>query len=213
MNPTQAAFITLEGIEGTGKSTNLAYIRSLFEQVGCEVAVTREPGGTPLAEEIRELLLRPRDETFSATAELLLMFAARAQHIDTLIRPLLAKGTTVISDRFTDATYAYQGGGRGLNMQQIEQLEHLVQQGFAPDLTLILTIDPVIGMARAQRRGALDRFETEKAAFYERVQTVYLQRAARHPDRYVVIEASASLDVVQTTIRTALIDRGYLPGM
>ncbi|MBK8973041.1 MAG: dTMP kinase [Hahellaceae bacterium] len=210
MNASFAPFITLEGIEGTGKSTNLNYIQTLFEQAGHTVAVTREPGGTPLAEEIRELLLRPRDESFSSTAELLLMFAARAQHIDTLIRPLLAKGTTVISDRFTDATYAYQGGGRGLPMQQIAQLEILVQQGFAPDLTVILTIDPEMGMSRARKRGALDRFETEKMAFYERVQACYLERAALRPDRYSVIDAAAPLDAVQAAIRTALKDRAYI---
>jgi dTMP kinase len=204
-------FITLEGIEGTGKSTNLALLKELFLAAGEPVVVTREPGGTPLAEEIRQILLEPRDEVVAPTTELLLMFAARAQHLEGFIKPQLARGINVISDRFTDATYAYQGGGRQLGFAKIALLETFVQGEFRPDLTIILTIAPDIGIARAKGRGALDRFEREKLDFYARVQNAYLDRAAQNPERYAVIDASQPLALVQDEIRTLLRDKLSLP--
>ncbi|MBU6954334.1 dTMP kinase [Hahella sp. HN01] len=197
-------FITVEGIEGAGKTTNLNFIRSILEEGGEEVLMTREPGGTPMAEEVRELLLRPREETVSSTAELLLMFAARAQHLEQKIRPAIDRGVHVLSDRFTDATYAYQGGGRGLSWEMIHDLEKMVQADFKPDLTLLLRIDPEAGMARARKRGALDRFEQEKLEFYFRVQEGYMKRVAEDPGRFLVVDAQKSLEDVQATIAQEL---------
>lgn len=158
-------FLTIEGTEGVGKSTNLAYVKTWLEARGLDVVVTREPGGTPLAEEIRGLLLARRDEPVDETAELLLVFAARAQHIAGVIKPALARGAWVLSDRFTDATFAYQGGGRGLSLETISQLEQLVQGELRPDLTLILDIEVQLGLERARQRGELDRFESETITF------------------------------------------------
>ncbi|AZZ91546.1 dTMP kinase [Hahella sp. KA22] len=197
-------FITVEGIEGAGKTTNLNFIRSILEGSGEEVIMTREPGGTPMAEEVRELLLRPREETVSSTAELLLMFAARAQHLEQKIRPAIDRGVHVLSDRFTDATYAYQGGGRGLSWEMIHDLEKLVQANFKPDLTLLLRIDPEAGMARARKRGALDRFEQEKLEFYSRVQEGYMKRVTEDPGRFLVVDAQQSLEDVQAAIAQGL---------
>lgn len=197
-------FITLEGGEGSGKTTNRQFIQAWLQRRGITCVVTREPGGTPYAEKIRTLLLDHQDEAVDPLAELLLIFAARAQHLARLIRPTLASGTWVLCDRFTDATYAYQGGGRQLDMTQVAALEELVQQGLHPDLTLVLDIDPAIGMARASQRGRLDRFEVEQQAFFERVRATYLARAADNPSRYRVIDAGATLDVVQAEIATAL---------
>lgn len=199
-------FITIEGTEGVGKSTNLAYVHSWLQQRGIEVVVTREPGGTPLAEQIRELLLARRDEQVDETAELLLVFAARAQHLQQVIKPALSRGAWVLSDRFTDATYAYQGGGRGLNTATIAQLEQLVQADLRPDLTLILDIDVELGLNRAKARGELDRFESEAVAFFERVRAVYRQRAAVAPERYAVVNAGQELDAVQRDIAEVLED-------
>ncbi|MDG9667453.1 dTMP kinase [Hahella sp. CR1] len=200
-------FITVEGIEGAGKTTNLNFIRSILEESGEGVLMTREPGGTPMAEEVRELLLRPREETVSSTAELLLMFAARAQHLEQKIRPAIEKGVHVLSDRFTDATYAYQGGGRGLSWEMIHDLEKMVQADFKPDLTLLLRIDPEVGMARARKRGALDRFEQEKLGFYFRVQEGYMKRVAEDPERFLVVDAQQPLEDVQATIAQELVEK------
>ncbi len=197
-------FLTIEGTEGVGKSTNLAFVCEWLEARGIEVVVTREPGGTPLAEEIRQLLLSKRDEKVDETAELLLVFAARAQHLAQLIRPALARGAWVLSDRFTDATYAYQGAGRGLSLEVIAQLETLVQSNLRPDLTLILDIDVQLGLERARQRGELDRFESETVTFFERVRSGYHQRMAAAPQCYALINAGQALDKVQLDIAERL---------
>ncbi len=197
-------FITLEGTEGTGKSTNLVFIKEHIEAAGIELVVTREPGGTPLAEEIRDLLLAPRDEVVDANAELLLIFAARAQHLKKVIEPALNEGKWVLSDRFTDATYAYQGFGRGLSIDFIVQLEESVQQSVHPDLTFYLDIDVTEGLSRAKKRAALDRFELEEVAFFERVRKGYHQRIAANPKRYCQIDAGQALPAVQADISHAL---------
>lgn len=194
-------FITLEGIEGTGKSTNLAFVAGLVRQAGREVVVTREPGGTPLAEGIRELLLARREEAVPPTAETLLMFAARSVHLENLVRPALARGAWVVCDRFTDATFAYQGGGRGLDPARIAALEDWVQDGLSPDLTLLLDLEPEAGLARAGRRGDADRFENEALEFFRRVRAVYLERAHREPERFRVVDASLPLDRVRNEIK------------
>ena len=197
-------FLTIEGTEGVGKSTNMAFVRAWLEERGIELVVTREPGGTPLAEEIRALLLAKRSEKVDETAELLLVFAARAQHLAQVIKPALARGTWVLSDRFTDATYAYQGGGRGLSLAVIEQLEALVQQQLRPDLTLILDIDVGAGLQRASQRGELDRFESETLGFFERVRAAYRQRAEAAPQRYALVDAGQPLPQVQASIAREL---------
>lgn len=193
-------FITLEGPEGAGKSTNREYLAERLREQGIDVLLTREPGGTPLAERIRELLLDPSDEPMAADTELLLVFAARAQHLQQVIRPALAKGSVVLCDRFTDATYAYQGGGRGLSIERIAQLEQFVQGELRPDLTLIFDLPVEIGLARAAARGRLDRFEQEGRGFFEAVREAYLQRAAQAPQRYRVLDAGQSLAQVQADI-------------
>lgn len=190
-------FVTIEGIEGVGKTTNVAFVAGLLAGFNIEWVRTREPGGTPMAEEIRDLLLAPRDEAVDETTELLLMFAARAQHLRTFILPSLAAGTWVLCDRFTDATYAYQGGGRGVDTARIAQLEALVQGDRKPDHVIILDAPAELGLARAGRRGGLDRFEQETVAFFERVRQVYLDRAADEPQRYHIVDAAQPLDVVQ----------------
>ena len=190
-------FITLEGPEGAGKSTNREYLAGRLRAHGVEVLLTREPGGTPLAERIRELLLAPSDECMSADTELLLMFAARAQHLEQVICPALERGTVVLCDRFTDATYAYQGGGRGLSFERIAILEDFVQGKLRPDLTLVFDLPVEVGLSRAAARGRLDRFEQEGRAFFDAVRSTYLQRAAAAPSRYKVIDAGQTLAVVQ----------------
>lgn len=197
-------FLTIEGTEGVGKSTNLAFVRDWLQAKGIEVVVTREPGGTPLAEEIRGLLLSKREEKVDETAELLLVFAARAQHLAQLIKPALARGAWVLSDRFTDATYAYQGGGRGLSKEVVTQLEVLVQGELRPDLTLILDIDVELGLNRARQRGELDRFESETLTFFERVRVAYKDRVLAAPNRYALIDASQELAKVQSDIDQVL---------
>lgn len=197
-------FITLEGGEGVGKTTNLQYITQLLTSRGIDFVVTREPGGTRLAENIRTLLLGDHEEEVSEMTELLLIFAARAQHLSKVIMPALAAGKWVVSDRFTDATYAYQGGGRGLNEQTIAQLERIVQGDLRPDLTLVLDLAPEIGLERARKRAALDRFEREKLEFFSRVREAYRQRAMLEPKRCIVIDASQPLDQVQHDILEAL---------
>jgi dTMP kinase len=197
-------FLTIEGTEGVGKSTNLAFVRDWLQAKGVEVVVTREPGGTPLAEEVRSLLLAKRDEPVNETAELLLVFAARAQHIAQVIQPALARGAWVLSDRFTDATFAYQGGGRGLSTETIIQLEQLVQGDLRPDLTLILDIDVELGLNRARQRGELDRFESETLVFFERVRSAYRARAEQAPLRYALVDAGQELASVQADLSVIL---------
>lgn len=193
-------FITLEGPEGAGKSTNREYLAELLKQAGVEVVLTREPGGTPLAERIRELLLVPDTEVMAVDTELLLMFAARAQHLAGVIRPALARGAVVLCDRFTDATYAYQGGGRGLAHERIAILEQFVQGDLRPDLTLVFDLPVEVGLARAAARGKLDRFEQEQQSFFEAVRQTYLARAAQAPGRYRVLDAAQPLSQVQADL-------------
>lgn len=197
-------FITLEGPEGAGKSTNREYLAERLREQGVDVLLTREPGGTPLAERIRELLLHPSDEPMAADTELLLVFAARAQHLQQVIRPALAKGSVVLCDRFTDATYAYQGGGRGLSIERIAQLEQFVQAELRPNLTLIFDLPVEVGLARAAARGRLDRFEQEGRGFFEAVRQAYLQRAEQAPQRYRVLDAGQTLAQVQADIDALL---------
>jgi len=191
-------FITLEGTEGVGKSTNLQQVVACLQAAGLDVVITREPGGTPLAESIRELLLEVRDEPMATMTELLLMFAARAQHIDQVIRPALAAGSWVVCDRFTDATYAYQGGGRGFDVDTISRLETLVQGALRPDLTLYLDVPVEVAAQRIAGREH-DRFEREQIAFFERVRERYLAMAQRQ-SRYRIIDAAQSLDAVQADV-------------
>lgn len=197
-------FITLEGGEGAGKSTCLAFIREFLEQRGLSLVVTREPGGTPLAEEIRTLLLARREEPVAPMAELLLMFAARAQHVRQVIQPALSCGDWVLCDRFTDATYAYQGHGRHHPVQIIGDLERLVQGDLRPALTLLLDLPVQEGLARAAARAEKDRFESEQEAFFERVRQGYRERAAAEPGRFRVIDASRPLAQVQEQIAEVL---------
>ncbi len=199
-------FITLEGIEGVGKSTNLDFVARLLRDQGHEVVVTREPGGTPLAERVREVLLDHADEPVPSLAELLLMFAGRAIHLENRIRPALEEGRWVVCDRFTDATYAYQGGGRGQSAQRIGELESWVQGRFRPDLTLLLDADPAVGLARAGRRGESDRFEIERREFFSRVRGAYLARARSEPGRIRIIDAARPLESVQAQIRTEIMN-------
>ncbi|SDH45332.1 dTMP kinase [Pseudomonas panipatensis] len=197
-------FITLEGPEGAGKSTNREYLAALLRERGVEVQLTREPGGTPLAERIRELLLAPSDEPMAVDTELLLMFAARAQHIAQVILPALARGAVVLCDRFTDATYAYQGGGRGVPESRIAELERFVQGDLRPDLTLVFDLPVEVGLARAAARGRLDRFEQEDRGFFEAVRQAYLARAAASPARYRVLDAAQPLSAVQADLQALL---------
>ena len=197
-------FITLEGPEGAGKTTNREFLAERLRAAGRETLLTREPGGTPLAERIRELLLAPTDEPMASDTELLLMFAARAQHLDQVIRPALAAGKVVLCDRFTDATYAYQGGGRGLSEARIAVLEDFVQGTLRPDLTLVFDLPVEVGLARAAARGRLDRFEQEGRAFFEAVRQTYLRRAAGDPQRYRIIDAGQPLSDVQCQLERLL---------
>lgn len=196
-------FITLEGGEGAGKSSCLDFVRDWLKQHGQDVVVTREPGGTPLGERIRDLLLHGRDG-MSPDAELLLMFAARAEHLNQVIRPALERGSNVVCDRFTDATYAYQGAGRGVASERIAVLEQWVQQGLRPNLTLLLDLPVAQGLARAGTRSAPDRFEREQQAFFERVRSAYLDAATREPKRIRVIDASQDIAAVQEQLAAAL---------
>jgi dTMP kinase len=201
-------FITIEGIEGVGKSTNIDAIKIYLENLDIDYLVTREPGGTELAEKIRLLLLDNYTEGTSDTTELLLIFAARAQHIEEVIRPALDQGKWVICDRFTDATYAYQGGGRGLEREKIAELESLVQGRLRPDLTIILDLDPATGLARAAKRGNLDRFEKEELEFFDRVRESYLHIAEQEPQRCKVVNAAQSVADVKQDILRILADLG-----
>ena len=200
----QGKFITVEGSEGVGKSSNLAYIEYYLSNAGINVVRTREPGGTPLGESIRELLLDARQTAMCDDTELLLMFAARAQHLAEVIRPALATGHWVLCDRFTDATYAYQGGGRSMPMERIRVLEDWVQGELRPDHTLLLDMPVGAGLERAGNRSQPDRFEQEQHAFFERVRETYLARAQAEPGRIHVIDASPALGKVQAQIATVL---------
>lgn len=197
-------FITLEGIEGVGKSSNLEFIKSLLIKAGHECIVTREPGGTPLGETLRSLLLAHADDHMSADAELLLMFAARSEHLNKVIVPALEAGKYVLCDRFTEATYAYQGGGRGLDVSKIERLEQLVQGELRPDLTVILDAPVSLGRERAGQRSTPDRIEQEENAFFERVRAAYRQMAQNNSDRMCLIDATPALDEVQKQIELCL---------
>ncbi|HEZ3336503.1 dTMP kinase [Neisseria meningitidis] len=196
-------FITLDGIDGAGKSTNLAVIKAWFERRGLPVLFTREPGGTPVGEALREILLNPETKA-GLRAETLMMFAARMQHIEDVILPALSDGIHVVSDRFTDATFAYQGGGRGMPSEDIEILEHWVQGGLRPDLTLLLDVPLEVSMARIGQTREKDRFEQEQADFFMRVRSVYLNRAAACPERYSIIDSNRSLDEVRNNIEKVL---------
>lgn len=200
-------FITLEGGEGAGKSTQIAQIRDWWQARGREVVVTRQPGGTALAEKIRDLLLHEKDHPVDDRTELLLMFAARAQFLDELVRPALARDAVVLCDRFTDSTYAYQGGGRGMPAAQIETLERLVHDDLQPELTLLLDLPVAEGLARASRRSEADRIEQEDLAFFERVRAAYLERAAAAPGRCVIVDASGAPEEVWALIRATLEER------
>ncbi len=200
----QAQFITIEGGEGVGKSSNIAFILSYLKDKGIDVVSTREPGGTELSEKIRELLLDAKNSSMVSDTELLLMFAARAQHLETLIKPSLKQGKWVLCDRFTDATYAYQGGGRGIPMQRIAILEDWVQGALRPDLTILLDLPVEIGLQRASERSTPDRIEQEKNNFFESVRQTYLNMATAAPQRYRVIDASQTLERVQKDIAAVL---------
>jgi dTMP kinase len=198
-------FITVEGIEGAGKSSNIAFTESLLRSHGHDVLLTREPGGTPLGEELRELLLGHKHDGMDDLTELLLMFAARAEHLRNKILPALEAGKWVICDRFTDATYAYQGGGRQLDTSAISTLENLVQGSRRPDLTLLLDLPVETGLARAAKRSEPDRFERQKLEFFQRVRDAYLQIARQQPARVKVVDASLELDRVQEQISDILV--------
>ena len=194
-------FITIEGAEGVGKSTQCALLSNALEaDFGCQPLLTREPGGTLFGESIRAILLDPKLPAMSSAAELLLMFAARAEHLSGVIRPALARGDWVICDRFTDASYAYQGGGRDLGFEQIRTLEDFVQDGFTPDLTLLLDLDLDTAFKRVAKRGQPDRIEQEGRAFFQRVRDAYLQRAADCPQRIVVVDAGPTVDLIHASI-------------
>ena len=197
-------FITVEGGEGVGKTTNLETLERWVQAQGIPYLLTREPGGTPLAEDIRQLLLDKREESVSPAAELLLVFAARAQHLQQVIEPALSAGKWVLCDRFTDATYAYQGGGRGMPGAAIAQLETLVQGELRPDLTLLLDAPIEVGMARAGQRGELDRFEQEQADFFEQVRKCYLSRAWAEPGRFRVIDTDRPLVQIASELETVM---------
>ena len=199
-------FITVEGIEGVGKTTNVEFLSALIEEKGLQVVGTREPGGTPMAERIRSLLLEHGEEPMTDIAELLLFFASRSLHIHNAIKPALRTGQWVVCDRFTDASRAYQGDGRGLNRDTINTLADWVQEDLQPDLTILLDAPAEVGMDRAGRRGAADRLEIEKTEFYARVRDGYLALAESEPDRFAVIDASRPLPDVQADIAKSIAD-------
>lgn len=200
-------FITLEGSEGAGKSTLAKTVGKWLEARNRKVVVTREPGGTPVAEELRKLLLDTRNRGLCDTAELLLMFASRAQHVHELIVPSLNSGRDVVCDRFSDASYAYQGGGRKMGFEIIEALEHIVHPDLQPDLTLLFDLPVQIGLNRANKRGSPDRFENEHMAFFYRVRKAYLRRARANPGRFVIIRSNQALSKVKADTITALAER------
>jgi len=201
----QGKFITIEGQDGAGKTTNINAICSQLDELGIEYIQTREPGGTPLSEDIRQLLLEKKNLKIDDTAELLLMFAARSQHLSELIEPTLKKGTWVVCDRFTDATIAYQGGGRGINESIINQLSDIVQQGRQPDLTVLLDVDLNMSKQRVNtRQEEQDRFETEIDDFKQRVRNKYLQLAQENPNRITLIDATPDIETVTNSVKMAI---------
>lgn len=200
----EGCFITLEGGEGAGKSTLATYITDYLRQQGIEVLLTREPGGTEVGEAVRRILLDPELPAMHSDTELLLMFAARYEHLDKTILPALRQGQWVVCDRFTDATYAYQGGGRGLAMKRIAVLENWVQGELRPDATLLFDLPVEIGMQRAKQRSAADRFEQEQYAFFQRVRDAYLARQQLYPEQYYLIDAAQSLETVQMQLQSVL---------
>jgi dTMP kinase len=213
MSANPGRFLTIEGIEGVGKTTQVARLSKALTDRGIAHVLTREPGGTPLAESIRDIVLTARDETLPATAELLLMFAARAVHLTNHVEPLLKAGRWVVCDRFTDATYAYQGGGRRLNADHIRQLETMVQGARRPDWTVLLDAPVAQALQRARQRnpGAVaDRFESERTEFFERVRAAYLSRAAAEPKRISVIDAGQPADAVAARILELLEERSWI---
>ncbi len=195
---TKGRFITLEGIDGAGKSTHLSWIAEQLRVRCPEVVVTREPGGTPLGEKLREVLLK---QTMHPETETLIIFAARREHLDKVILPALTRGAWVIADRFSDATFAYQGGGRGVSPDKLEILERWIQQGLQPDLTLLFDVPVAIGKKRLSGNARFDRFEREQEVFFENVRSAYLERAARYPRRFRVIDASQSMEQVKKQLK------------
>lgn len=206
MRPSRGRFITVEGIEGVGKSTHMARLIARIEAAGHRVVRAREPGGTPLAERIRDIVLGHAAEPLPPMAELLLMFAARSVMVENLVRPALADGAWVVSDRYVDASRAYQGGGRGLPMERVEALAAWVVGELAPDLTILLDAPVVTGLERTRARGEPDRLDSETTTFYERVRETYLALAAAEPGRFVIVDASADLATVAAAI-DAIADR------
>lgn len=206
-------FISIEGGEGAGKSTSIDYIKGKLEACGIDCLVTREPGGTQMAEDIRQLLLQHRDELVDPYTELLLMFASRRQHVENVIRPALASGKWVICDRFTDASFAYQGFGRGLDQAFITSLKHFVHGDLNPIMTILFDLDIEIGMARAGKRASFVRIETEAMSFFERVRQGYLTQAKAEPDRYRIVDASQSIEAVERqldlVLKPLLVHRGF----
>lgn len=203
---TRGRFITVEGVEGVGKSTQLGFLREHLQAAGHDVLMTREPGGSDLAEDVRALLLDPRHAGMTPDAELLLVFAARADHLARRVLPALETGRWVVSDRFTDATFAYQGGGRGIPAQRIEIIEQWVQGGLRPDRVLVLDLPPALGADRVASRGTRDRFEREPPDFFHRVRDAYLARAGAAPQRYRIIDASGSVEQVRARVARAVAD-------
>lgn len=197
-------FLTIEGVEGVGKSTNLEFMQSLLREAGIDYVTTREPGGTDISEKIRDILLDKSHVEMSDKTELMLVFAARAQHLHEVIEPNLASGRWVISDRFTDSTYAYQGGGREMPEGLIAEIDKFAINQYQPDLTVLLDLPEEIGLARAGRRGELDRFESESGQFFQRVRSAFLGRAERYSERIRVIDASVEIEAVQAAIREVL---------
>jgi dTMP kinase len=199
----QGRFITIEGVEGVGKSTSATHIESILVSRGLSVLVTREPGGTTVGERVREILLDKTEQQMTAVTELLLMFASRVQHVEEVIKPALDRGQWVISDRFTDSSYAYQGGGRGIDKSEIAQLESLTLKNFRPDLTLVLDLEVEEGLRRAAKVASADRFESEQRVFFERVRSAFLDKAATS-NRYRVVDASKPLEIVESRVTEIL---------
>jgi len=193
----KAKFITFEGVDGAGKSTHLAWFAETLRQRGLEVLVTREPGGTPLGERLREILL---NQPMHAETEALLMFAARLEHIEQVIKPALLRGTWVVSDRFSDASFAYQGGGRGVPLAKLEQLESWVHADLQPDLTLLFDIQVEVARQRLSNNASLDRFEQEQGSFFEKVRQAYLDRCKKSPQRFATIDASQTQETVKADL-------------
>jgi dTMP kinase len=200
--------ITLEGIEGAGKSSHMQFIAEELQQAGKDVLLTREPGGTVLGEGIRELLLKKNKQAMFKETELLLMFAARAQHVQQVILPAISEGKMVICDRFTDSSYAYQGGGRGISTEKIRQLESWVLSGFKPDLTLLLDLSVETGLSRARARGEADRFEIETVNFFQNARDTFLQIAKDERNRIKIINAEQPIEAVQLSILEVLVEQG-----